>query len=196
MITVGAHTSHCDTDTIYNCPLCSKPADLNTIHCDKCLMRIRIWGWENILLTSIRTNNSWLWMSNCTKYARTGWRWIYHRQFRVGIRSSSPWRVAPFTCRLCCDDLLYNTSAMHMTTNTKPDSSRAATPNTNSELPMIYPPSTSSSIFSAVKRTVVYSICVAMGGIGTYGYHPLIVYFCATISSRVFNLWLVWCWFW
>jgi hypothetical protein len=37
MITVGANTSHCDTDTIYNCPLCSKPADLYTIHCDKCL---------------------------------------------------------------------------------------------------------------------------------------------------------------
>jgi hypothetical protein len=27
--------------------------------------------------------------------------------------------IAPFTCRLCCDDLLYNTSAMHMATNTK-----------------------------------------------------------------------------
>jgi hypothetical protein len=37
------------------------------------------------------------------------------------------------------------------------------------------------------KNMVVFQT-IAMGGIGTYGYHPLIVYFCATISSRVFNL--------
>jgi hypothetical protein len=42
---------------------------------------------------------------------------------------------------------------MYMVNNTEPDSSLAATPNTNSELPMIYPPSTSSSIFSAVTHS-------------------------------------------
>ena len=115
MITVGANTSHCDTDTIYNCPLCSKPADLNTIHCDKCLEWVHF---DCAGLTKSRVDN---------------------------IPD-----IAPFTCRLCCDDLLYNASAMHMANNTEPDSSLAATPNTNSELPMIYPPSTSSSISSAV----------------------------------------------
>ena len=118
MITVGANTSNCDTDTIYNCPLCSKPADLNTIHCDKCLEWVHF---ECAGLTKSRVDN---------------------------IPD-----IAPFTCRLCCDDLLYNTSAMHMANNTEPDSSFAATANTNSELPMIYPPSTSSSIFSAVTHS-------------------------------------------
>ena len=118
MITVGANTSHCDTDTIYNCPLCSKPADLNTIHCDKCL------EWVHF---------------DCAGFTKS--------------RVDNIPDIAPFTCRLCCDDLLYNTSAMHMANNTEPDSSLAATPNTNSELPMIYPPSTSSSIFSAVTHS-------------------------------------------
>ena len=118
MITVGANTSHCDTDTIYDCPLCSKPADLNTIHCDKCLEWVHF---DCAGLTKSRVDN---------------------------IPD-----IAPFTCRLCCDDLLYNTSAMHMAINTKPDSSLAATPNTNSELPMIYPPSTSSCISSAVTHS-------------------------------------------
>jgi hypothetical protein len=36
---------------------------------------------------------------------------------------------------------------------TQPDSSLASTPNTNSELPMIYPPSTSSSISSVVPHS-------------------------------------------
>ena len=80
MITLGANISHCDTDTIYNCPLCSKPADLNTIHCDKCL------EFECAGLTKSRVDN---------------------------IPD-----IAPFTCRLCCDDLLYNTSAIHMANNT------------------------------------------------------------------------------
>ena len=115
MITVGVNTSHYDTDTIYNCPLCSKPADLNIIHCDKCLEWVHF---DCAGLTKSRVDN---------------------------IPD-----IAPFTCRLCCDDLLYNASAMHMANNTEPDSSLAATPNTNSELPMIYPPSTSSSISSAV----------------------------------------------
>jgi hypothetical protein len=61
--------------------------------------------------------------------------------------------IAPFTCRLCCDDFLYNTSAIHMANNTEPDSSLASTPNTNSEPPMIYPPSTSSSISSVVTHS-------------------------------------------
>jgi hypothetical protein len=42
---------------------------------------------------------------------------------------------------------------MHMANNTEPDSSLAATPNTDSKLPMIYPPSTSSSISSAVPHS-------------------------------------------
>ena len=121
MITVGVNTSHYDTDTIYNCPLCSKPADLNIIHCDKCLEWVHF---DCAGLTKSRVDN---------------------------IPD-----IAPFTCRLCCDDLLYNTSAMHIANNTEPDSSLAATPNTNSELPMIYPPSTSSSISSVMYLSVFY----------------------------------------
>ena len=115
MITVGANASHCDTDTIYKCPLCSKPADLNTIHCDKCLEWVHF---ECAGLTKSRVDN---------------------------IPD-----IAPFTCRLCCDDLLYNTSDIHMVNITEPDSSLTSTPNTNSELLMIYPPPTSSSISNVV----------------------------------------------
>jgi hypothetical protein len=32
--------------------------------------------------------------------------------------------IAPFTCRLCCDDFLYITSTIHMANNTEPDLSR------------------------------------------------------------------------
>ena len=89
MMTVGANTSHCDTDTIYNCPLCSKPADLNTIHCDKCLEWVHF---DCAGLTKSRVDN---------------------------IPD-----IAPFTCRLCCDDFLYITSTIHMANNTEPDLSR------------------------------------------------------------------------